>query len=80
VLVRGRVHRGAAGRIRLVVQREAAGGWHDVRRSGTALSARGRFRRVFGGLRRGHYRVHARYLSRTGSLTARSSERLRIRR
>jgi hypothetical protein len=79
-LVRGRVRHATGGRVRLVLRRKIGRRWHVVRRSSTPLRHGKRFRRVFRGLRRGSYRVQARYLTRAGHVTARRSRHMQIRR
>src|SRR5215207_1038279 len=66
VLVRGRVRRASAGRVRIRLQRKVANRWVQVRRTRVAVR-NGRFRKLFRGLSAGRYRVRAAYL---GSSTA----------
>ena len=61
VLVRGRVKRARAGRVRIRLQRRVHGRWVQVRRARVAVR-HGRFRRLFRVLPAGRYRVRAAYL------------------
>jgi Hypothetical glycosyl hydrolase family 15 len=80
-LVVGRVVRAHGGRVRVMVQRRVAGNrWRVVRRATPRLRPEHRFRRVFRGLRRGTYRVRARYVRKAGHVAAHRSKRMRIRR
>ena len=75
VLVRGQVRRGGSGRVRLVLERRQGGRWHPVRARSLSVVPRRTFRRTFRSLKRGSYRVTARYV---GSGRDRSTRRFRL--
>jgi hypothetical protein len=74
VLVRGRVRRARAGRVRIRLQRNVAGRWVQVRRTRVAVR-HGRFRKLFRGLPAGRYRVRAAYLGSATATVSRSHAR-----
>jgi hypothetical protein len=75
VLVRGRVIRGGAGRVRLTLARRHHSRWHRVRARTIKVAPRRVFRLTFRRLARGRYRVTARYVGRG---RARKTRRFRI--
>jgi hypothetical protein len=64
VLVRGRLIRGEAGRLRLTLARRHMGHWHAVRARTIRVMPKLAFRLTFRHLARGRYRVTARYVGR----------------
>jgi Hypothetical glycosyl hydrolase family 15 len=74
-LVRGRVRGGSGGRVHVRIKRKVGGRWRTSRLRGVPVDSGGRFATVFRRLKRGRYRVRARYLGSSRAAVSRSGRR-----
>lgn len=73
--VKGRVKSASRGAVKVTMQRRHAGHWATVRRARVRLRSGGVFRQTIRGLRRGSYRVRARYVGSKQNLPSTSRYR-----
>jgi hypothetical protein len=80
VHVRGKVLRATSGRVEVKLQRKIRRRWRHVRKATVGLARNGRFRKTFIRLRRGRYRIRAKYLGhRKAKVSLSSARHFRIR-
>jgi hypothetical protein len=72
VNVHGTVHGASNGTVKITIQKQAGRKWSTARRTKATVSSSGDFSRDVAKLRRGKYRVMARYLGTGTALPSRS--------